>query len=48
MTFYYLNECSLIVRRKSGDCKKEIRGGGASTRDIYWWGCALAHQKRGS
>ena len=23
------------------------RGGGGGTRDIYWWGCALAHQKRG-
>ena len=22
-------------------------GGGGGTRDIYWWGCALAHQKRG-
>ena len=22
----------------------EPRGG---TRDIYWWGCALAHQKKG-
>ena len=22
-----------------------VPGGG--TRDIYWWGCALAHQKRG-
>ena len=20
---------------------------GGGTRDIYWWGCALAHQKRG-
>ena len=23
------------------------RGGGGGTRDINWWGCALAHQKRG-
>ena len=23
------------------------RGGGGGTRDIYWWGCALAHHKRG-
>ena len=22
-------------------------GGGGGTRNIYWWGCALAHQKRG-
>ena len=22
-------------------------GGGGGTRDINWWGCALAHQKRG-
>ena len=20
---------------------------GANNRDIYWWGCVLAHQKRG-
>ena len=26
---------------------KGSRGPGGGTRDIYWWGCALTHQKRG-
>ena len=35
---------SLVSGALMSGCRE---GGGEGTRDIYWWGCALAHQKRG-
>ena len=38
----FINQISLSLECSPGG------GGGGGTRDINWWGCALAHQKRGS